>query len=89
MGKGNTSLSKDELLNQYGPLIGGHNLIRALGYTTGTAFRQAIQRKQLPIKVFELPNRRGRFAFTADLAAWLERLRTINSVGGNQAGEAE
>jgi len=90
MAKSGTNHSKGDstdLLNQYGPLIGGQDLIQALGFTTGTAFRQAIQRQQLPIKVFELPNRRGRFAFTADLHAWLEHLRDIHSEGGNLAGQ--
>ncbi len=49
------------------PLIGNRELILALGYTSASAFRQALSREQLPINAFSLPNRRGKFALRADL----------------------
>jgi hypothetical protein len=62
-------------LDRYGPLVGGPELERLLGYTSNSAFRQAVHRGRLPVKVFTLPDRRGKFAFTSDIAKWLLALR--------------
>ncbi len=59
------------LTETLGPVIGGFALSKALGYRTQAAFRKAKQRGNLPITTFELEGRRGRFAATSDLAAWL------------------
>lgn len=59
------------LIDEHGELIGGGALARCLGYRTQRAFQMAIQRGQVPIETFTLPNRRGRFARTFEVAAWL------------------
>lgn len=69
-------------LDRYGPLVGGPELERLLGYTSNSAFRQAIHRGCLPVNVFTLPDRRGKFAFTSDIAEWLLTLRM--RVGGTE-----
>lgn len=78
----NSSLNDDlaiilekDLLNRYGPLIGRDDLWSALGYPSGDAFRQAVSRKQVPVFVFEIENRRGKFALAKDIAQWLATLR--------------
>jgi hypothetical protein len=65
----------DSLLSAYGPLVGGDTLIKLLGYSSGEAFRQAQHRGTVPIDVFTIPNRKGKFAFTNDLIRWLMDLR--------------
>lgn len=60
------NLMKDE-----GALLSGDALRRALGYRSMDALRQAIARGTVPVPVFTLPNRRGRFALTRDVAMWL------------------
>lgn len=62
-------------LDRFGPIVGGTELERLLGFTSSPAFRQAYHRGRLPVKVFTLPERRGKFAFTADIAAWLASVR--------------
>jgi len=57
------------------PLIGGKELFLSLGYPSAAAFRQAQRRGQLPIEVFSIPNRRGKFALRADFARWLNSLK--------------
>jgi hypothetical protein len=57
------------------PLIGGAELERLLGFKTSGAFRQAVHRNTLPIPVFSLANRRGKFAFKKDIAEWFQGLR--------------
>lgn len=65
-----------DMERQYGPLLGGAALYRALGLPSAAAFRQAVSREALPVPVFAIPHRRGRFALTRDVALWLARLRT-------------
>lgn len=65
-----------ELTRQYGPLLSGDRLREVLGYSTKEAYRQAMVRKTLPVLVFEIENRRGKFALTIDVARWLVQERT-------------
>ncbi len=61
----------DELLKQFGPLIGGVDLRKALGFRSAATFQRAVREKTLKIRIFDVPGRRGKFALTADVAAWL------------------
>lgn len=70
-------LEKD-LLDLYGPTMFGRNLHNALGYGSGDAFRQAVSRKTVPIPVFPIEKRKGKFALTKDVAAWLAKQRIEN-----------
>lgn len=72
-------LEKD-LLELYGPTMFGKTLIQALGYGSGDAFRQAVSRKTIPIHVFPIEKRKGKFALTKDVALWLakQRIKTLN-----------
>lgn len=65
-----------ELLARHGPLIGGVELAKILNFRNMAAFRQALRRGTVPIRVFELPGRRGKFALTHDLADWLVSLKS-------------
>lgn len=56
---------------QYGPLIGGPELVRALGFRTQAAFDKARTEQRLPIRTFTIDGRRGHFAATAEFARWL------------------
>ncbi len=69
------------LMVQYGPVIGGSNLHKALGYVSSGAFRQAVYKKTLPLAVFSIENRRGKFALTKDVALWLATQRMQLQVG--------
>lgn len=64
-----------ELTEKYGQLLGGHDLWKILGYPTAEAFRQACTREVVPINVFSIPRRRGKFARVRDVAIWLESLK--------------
>ncbi|MCC8616345.1 hypothetical protein [Xanthomonas vesicatoria] len=66
---------EQDLLHHYGPVIGQDDLRRALGYTSLDAFRQALSRDSLPVPVFPIPNRRGKYALAKDIAHWLAGLR--------------
>lgn len=66
---------ESDLFDRYGPVIGGKNLSEALGYRSVDAFRQAACRKTVPVPIFTIENRRGRFALVSEVAQWLAQQR--------------
>lgn len=70
------TIEKD-LLELYGtPLLSSETLQKALGYRSIDALRQAILRKTVPVNVFSLENRRGKFALVKDISIWLAEKAT-------------
>lgn len=59
------------LIQRYGPLITGENLVQALGYRSADAFRQSKYQNTVPIRIFKIKNRRGYYALVTDLSDWL------------------
>lgn len=60
-----------KLLKQYGPLVTGDLLVQLLGFRTPQAYRKAVSRGTIAVPLFQLPNHRGRYALTVDIAKWL------------------
>ena len=60
-----------QMVRVLGPTIGGAALVSALGFPTADAFLKARVRNRLPVPTFAMEGRRGRFAATTDIAAWL------------------
>lgn len=69
-----TQRTRGELLAEFGPLIWGKHLMKALGFPSQQAFRQAVRRGKVPVKVFEIAGRRGKFALTDEVECWLSTL---------------
>jgi len=67
------------LTRALGVIVGGQALTRALGYPSQTAFRQAYARDRLPVAVFSIPGRRGRFALVGDIARWIWAHRSTHT----------
>lgn len=65
----------EELQDRYGPLMSGSALVKALGYGSADAFRQAVSRKTVPVAIFPIAERRGKFALTREVAQWLAKQR--------------
>lgn len=59
------------LLQLHGPVLSGEPLQRCLGYRSMDGFRQAILRGTVPVRVFELADRRGKHAMTLEVCRWL------------------
>lgn len=59
-----------ELSEKYGLMVSSKELSHLLGYPSQAAFRQAVSRGTIPIPLFQLPNRKTRFALVKDIA-WL------------------
>lgn len=64
-----------DIQHQYGPLVGGTDLLKILGFSSSEAFRQSLSRGYISVPVFAIPHRRGKFALAQDLAIWLTQLR--------------
>lgn len=59
------------LLQEHGPLMSGEALWRSIGFKNSAAFRQAKYQGRLCVPVFSIPQRRGTFALTKDVADWI------------------
>lgn len=62
---------EEQLFLRFGPTLGGHDLYAALGFKTYSAFHRSKQRGEIGVHIFPIPGRRGWFALTTDIAAWL------------------
>lgn len=71
---------EEDLLRLHGPVLTGDTLRLALGYVSKDAFRQSIVRKTVPVPLFEMENRRGKYALTKDVAGFLARQRYQGAV---------
>lgn len=71
------------LYKEFGPLLFGKSLYKALGFPSAEAFRQATARKHITIDVFNIKNRRGKFALSHDVAKWLatQKINNVDSGG--------
>lgn len=56
-------------------IVGGHELARLLGFPSTAAMTKADNRGSLPVTIFRVPDRRGRFAMRADVIAWVRSLQ--------------
>jgi hypothetical protein len=66
---------RDRLMKEHGPMMTGLHLAKALGFSSATALRRAALAESAGVRTFPIAGRRGRFAFTDDVAAWLIGLR--------------
>lgn len=67
------SLSR-ELLALYGPLLTSAQVAEMLRYRNRDALIQAHKRAALRFALFQVPGRKGMFAKTSEVAAWIESL---------------
>lgn len=68
-------LERDLMARYRAPFLGGKDLHEVLGYPSADAFRQALSRGTVPVPVFEIEHRRGKYALIKDVAVWLASLR--------------
>lgn len=60
-----------QMLDRYGPTLGGKELYAALGFKSYASFHRGKQLGEISVNVFTLPGRRGWFALTTEVAEWL------------------
>ena len=82
---------EQQLITHYGPMISNDSLRQVLGYSSMDAFRQALARQTVPVPVFGLANRRGKYALALDIAQWMAAQRNAakneSSSRGSGSGE--
>lgn len=64
------------LVEEYGVVIGGRTLLKALGIGSNATLQRQIAQGVIDCRLFSIPGRRGRFALAADIASWLITLRS-------------
>lgn len=82
-----TQESKDlagQMLEKYGPLLRGVELYTALGFRTYAAFHRARENGRIGVRTFEVQGRRGVFALTNEVAAWLLKQANESAESSNQ-----
>jgi hypothetical protein len=74
---------ENDMLKLYGPVLGGDDLLRVLGYVSKDAFRKSMVRKTVPVPIFKIDNRRGYFSLVKEVARYLSKQRNnaINNKG--------
>jgi hypothetical protein len=76
----------EDLQMRHGPILGGGDLAKAMGYRSLAAFRQARRRGQVEVALFSLPHRRGVFALGLEVAKWLAHASHVNRAATTQEG---
>lgn len=61
------------LMQEHGPLLCASVAAKLMGFKSTDALRQARIRHRLPVPMFTIEGRRGWFASTETVAAWLEQ----------------
>ena len=69
------------LLQRFGELMSCRQLMWCLGFRSSRSFARACRSETLHIPTFLMDGRRGRFARTRDVAAWLTALGMANAQG--------
>lgn len=64
-----------DLIDRYGVVLSGEQIQKVLNYPSMAAYQQALTRGQVPVPVFPIKNRRGRFALAKDVARYLVAAR--------------
>jgi hypothetical protein len=62
---------EERLTQRHGLMLPSAALAAALGYPTMRAYHQAVSRRTIPVPLFQIEHRRGRFALARDVARWL------------------
>lgn len=72
------------LMREYGPWLVGESMKRALGYRSLASLHQAIRRRTVPIPIFPLEKRKGKFALSKDAARWIAQQRLAAGITNDE-----
>ena len=67
------------LMREHGPILPAAIAAKVLGFKSTDALRQARHRQKLPVPMFTIEGRRGWFASTAVVAAWIEQTAIVQA----------
>lgn len=63
----------ERLMREHGPLLSASVVAKLLGFKNPDGLRQARYRQRLPVPMFTIEGRRGWYASTETVAAWIDR----------------
>ncbi len=66
--------TSERLFREFGELLTLADASKVLGYPSYSAFRKAVYRGQVPLRIIQIDQRRGRFIKTSDLTEYLQSL---------------
>ena len=75
--------------DRLGPLMQGRDLWKVLGYPSSKAMVMARRRGTVPVTLFEIPSRRGVFAYTEEVARWVANVRQQGASRETQGGRPD
>lgn len=67
---------------QHGPYMGSAKVVSLLSFPSLSALTSARRRGTLPIEMVELPDRKGFWARTVDVARWIESVEQASPKTG-------
>lgn len=70
------------LMREHGAILRASVAAKILGFESTEALRRARIRQTLPIPMFTIEGRRGWFASTAVVAAWIDRATVVTTSAG-------
>ena len=73
------------LLAEWGYVMGSEGLRQAFGFRSQAALRAAISHGRVPVKTFTITGRRGPYALTHEVAAWIASQISHSGPSGTQA----
>lgn len=73
-------------LLHYGPLIPASRLVNLLGFDSYQALDIARRRNSLPFTGLKIPGRKGWFARTGDVCAWIESVSEYTAAHVEEEG---
>jgi hypothetical protein len=83
------SALEESLLAKNGELMTGEPLRWSLGYRSERTFARAVKGGTVPVPLISLPGRRGWFARTRDVAAWLQSLTAGSDQNSGEPAHAK
>ncbi|MES2186642.1 MAG: hypothetical protein V4505_18970 [Pseudomonadota bacterium] len=61
----------ESMTKRYGPFMSGRDLMTSLGFRNHASFARARRQGLIEVTLFDLPGRRGPFAWTHEVADWM------------------
>lgn len=67
-----------QMLDRYGPVMPDHELSTLMGFKSAQTLRRSIAKGAIPLKVFQIGDKRGYFALTEEVAKLVWGARNSN-----------
>lgn len=80
---------REDQLRRHGPIVGGAELRKSLGFRTPAGFQKARTQGTVGVRTFSMPGRQGVYAMTAEVCDWIITQRCTGDPIGAHPGDRE